>query len=63
MKKAYFVTDKASGGFKFVGFHISFEDAYRANIDVNGFPFSDDDLYKMIDAAKDALNNIPLDQK
>jgi len=59
MKKAYF--KNVSGNFLFMGF---FDDAKARELLEGGLQiYSDDDLYKLIDAAKDALNNIPLDQK
>jgi len=61
MKKAYF--KKNDDKFGFVGF-FSDEEAKRLGHSTDdGYFYSDDDLYKLIDAAKDALNNIPLDQK
>ena len=59
------ISEKTSDGkvfenFAFIGFYSNRGDAYGTN---NGRRvFTDDDLYKMIDAAKDALNNIPIEK-
>jgi hypothetical protein len=58
-KKAYFV--KRLGKFIFIGFYSSTSEAYQENkfLESDAYQYyTDDELYQMIDAAKDALNNI-----
>ena len=56
--KAYF--KKIGDKFEFVGFFSDGDAKHFGYLTDEGYFYSDDDLYKMIDAAKDALNNIPL---
>ena len=58
MKKAYF--KEVGGVFEFVGFFPESDAIYFSTLMDVGFLYSDDDLYKLIDSAKGALNNIPL---